>query len=58
MRALIDRLKTEGITENQLDIFKLYNPDTYEKLTEQAWISVDNAVKDYKRLIQASNKRV
>ena len=57
MKILIDRLKKEGINRQQLDRFKLYNPDTYDRLTQQARISVDIAVKDYKGIIQASNKR-
>lgn len=62
--AMITRRKTiqeafraEGIQGYQLDKFKLYNPDTYDRLTRQAGVDVGVAVKDYKRQIIASNKR-
>jgi len=57
MITLKEKLNSEGISDYQLDRFKLYNPNGYDKLIQQARRSVDIAVKDYKRIIQVSNKR-
>lgn len=58
MRALIQKLKQQGIKEVELHHFKLYNPDTYEKFIQQAGRSIDIAVKNYRGIILTSNKRV
>jgi len=54
---LKNELEKQGIKSQELDIFKLYNPDTYDKLITQARHSVNVAVKEYKHIIQISNKR-
>lgn len=57
-RRLSHKLQKESIAENTFDRFKLYYPDTYDKLIRQAKINEDVAVDVYKGIIRASNKRV
>ena len=57
MATLKRRLKAEGISEREYNRFKLYNPDTFDKFTEQAYINEGVAVRDYKKLIHRGSKR-
>lgn len=57
-KDILKKLEEIGINEVEFDTFKLYNPDTYDKFTQQAKFSVDVAVKNYEGVIRTSNKRV
>jgi len=54
---LYEAFKKNGIKYWQIDHFKLYNPDTFDKLSRQAKIDVDVAVNDYKGMIITDSKR-
>ena len=55
--SIYEAFKKSGIEASQVDYFKLYNPDTFDKLSRQAKINVSVAVNDYKGMIITDSKR-
>lgn len=57
-KRITQKLQKQGVAEATFNSFKLYYPDTYDRLIRQAEVSEDVAVDVYKGIIQASKKRV
>jgi hypothetical protein len=51
-KIIKDGLKKQGINPHNFDIFKLYNPNTYDKLITQYKIAKSQGIKSFKDTLQ------
>ena len=57
MYKLTKELSKQGIKQKDVDVFKLYSPDSYDNFTFQAKIDAKIAGKLYAYKIKIANKR-